>query len=228
MRIDFTGRNVVVTGAAGGIGAVIAAAFSRAGAHVLAPSHGTMDVCSAHSVERFFADVPDVDVVINNAGIYPVSRLLEMTPGEWRKVIETNLTGVHHCTRSAARAMAARGEGGAIVNIASNEALSTAQGHSHYVASKAGVVAYTRAAAFELGPQGIRVNAISPALIDREGIESSWPEGVASFLKRAPLGRLGKAEDVANACLFLASDAASFITGTNLVVDGGVLAAPSF
>ncbi len=91
-----------------------------------------------------------------------------------------------------------------------------------------GVLAYTRSAALELGPRRVRVNAVSPGLIWREGIEEAWPEGVASFKARAPLGRLGRPEEVAEACLFLASDRAGFITGANLVVDGGILTAPMF
>jgi NAD(P)-dependent dehydrogenase (short-subunit alcohol dehydrogenase family) len=114
------------------------------------------------------------------------------------------------------------------VNVASIEGLRPAPEHSHYVAAKSGVLAYTRSAALELGPHGIRVNAVSPGLIWREGIEEAWPEGVASFRSRAPLGRLGRPEEVAEACLFLSSPRASFITGANLVVDGGILTAPAF
>jgi NAD(P)-dependent dehydrogenase (short-subunit alcohol dehydrogenase family) len=114
------------------------------------------------------------------------------------------------------------------VNVASIEGLKPAPAHSHYVAAKSGVLAYTRSAALELGPHGIRVNAVSPGLIWREGIEEAWPEGVASFRSRAPLGRLGRPEEIAEACLFLASPRASFVTGANLVVDGGILTAPAF
>jgi NAD(P)-dependent dehydrogenase (short-subunit alcohol dehydrogenase family) len=109
-----------------------------------------------------------------------------------------------------------------VVNIASIEALQPATGHSHYATSKAALLMLTRAAALELGPLGIRVNAISPGLIGREGIETGWPEGVASWRAAAPLGRLGTPDDIADAALFLASDAARWITGANLVVDGGV------
>ncbi|HEX9722828.1 MAG TPA: SDR family oxidoreductase, partial [Vicinamibacteria bacterium] len=117
---------------------------------------------------------------------------------------------------------------GAVVNVASIEGIQPAPGHSHYSAAKSGVLAYTRSAALELGPHGIRVNAVSPGLIWREGIEEAWPEGVASFRSRAPLRRIGRPEEVAEACLFLASPRASFITGANLVVDGGILTAPVF
>ena len=112
---------------------------------------------------------------------------------------------------------------GAIVNIASIEAQNPAVAHSHYDAAKSGIVMYTRAAAQELGRQGIRVNAVSPGLIWRDGLDTDWPDGVARYLRAAPLSRLGRPDDVADACLFLASSGARWITGANLVVDGGVL-----
>jgi 3-oxoacyl-[acyl-carrier protein] reductase len=115
-------------------------------------------------------------------------------------------------------------EAGAIVNVASIEGLQPAFAHSHYAASKAGVIMHTRAAALELGPKGIRVNCVSPGLIAAPGIEEGWPAGVARWHAAAPLHRLGTPIDVADAVLFLASPAARWITGANLVVDGGVLA----
>jgi NAD(P)-dependent dehydrogenase (short-subunit alcohol dehydrogenase family) len=117
--------------------------------------------------------------------------------------------------------MAARG--GAIVNISSIEGLQPAFLHSHYAASKAAVIMHTRAAALELGPSGIRVNCVSPGLIDAPGLDTAWPDGVARWHAAAPLGRLGEPADVADAVLFLASPAARWISGANLVVDGGVL-----
>jgi NAD(P)-dependent dehydrogenase (short-subunit alcohol dehydrogenase family) len=122
----------------------------------------------------------------------------------------------------------ASGEGGAIVNVTSIQAFAPAGGLAHYSAAKAGLEMLTRSAAFELGPSGIRVNAVAPGLIWREGLETAWPEGVARYLAAAPLRRLGQPEDVADACLFLASPASRFVTGATLVVDGGVLAGPVF
>jgi len=124
--------------------------------------------------------------------------------------------------------MKEQGDGGAVVNVASIEAERPAPQHSHYNAAKAGVLMHTRAAAFELAPLGIRVNAVSPGLIWRAGLEQQWPDGVARWKEAAPLRRLGRAEDVADACLFLASPAARWITGVNLPVDGGVLVHPAF
>ena len=119
--------------------------------------------------------------------------------------------------------MIAQGDGGAVVNIASIEGINPAPNHSHYNAAKGGVLMLTRSMANELGEQGIRVNAVSPGLIWRPGLEQDWPDGVARYQKAAPLKRLGQPEDVADACLFLASHASRWITGINLIVDGGVL-----
>jgi 3-oxoacyl-[acyl-carrier protein] reductase len=185
------------------------------------------DLTDAPSVDRVLADVERVlglvDILVNNAGIYPVSPLLEMPETQWHEVVDANLTSVHLLTQAFARRLRAAGRRGAVVNIASIEASNVAPAHSHYVAAKAGVVMYTRAAARELGPLGIRVNAVSPGLIWRPGLDEAWPDGVGRYIRAAPLGRLGRFEDVADACLFLASPAARWITGAELVVDGGVL-----
>jgi NAD(P)-dependent dehydrogenase (short-subunit alcohol dehydrogenase family) len=185
------------------------------------------DVTRQAEAERLMAQSVEklggIDVLINNAGTYPVASLLEMTEEEWGQVLGANLGSAHFCTQAAARQMIRRGRGGAIVNIASIEAESPAPGHSHYNAAKAGLLMHTRAAAQELGRQGIRVNAVSPGLIWRDGLDQDWPDGVARYKKAVPLGRLGQPDDVADACLFLASPAARWITGANLVVDGGVM-----
>jgi NAD(P)-dependent dehydrogenase (short-subunit alcohol dehydrogenase family) len=252
--LELSGKVAVVTGASRGIGRAIASRFAAAGAAVVvhyrereAEAHGLAtkleengtrvvaigaDLREPDEVERLFRDAAtelgEVDVLVNNAGTYPLARLVDASPEDWKTVVETNLLSVHLATQAAARRLIARGAPGSVVNVASIEGLRPAPEHSHYVAAKSGVLAYTRSAALELGPHGIRVNAVSPGLIWREGIEEAWPEGVASFRSRAPLGRLGRPEEVAEACLFLSSPRASFITGANLVVDGGVLTAPAF
>lgn len=190
------------------------------------------DVTHRTEVERLVAEIVErfgrLDVLINNAGTYPPATVLEMADDEWDAVIDANLRSVFLCTQTAARQMIAQcvddeSNTRAIVNIASIEAENPAPNHSHYNAAKGGVLMYTRAAAFELGAHGIRVNAVSPGLIWKEGIEEGWPDGVERWKKAAPLTRLGLPDDVADACLFLASSAARWITGANLRVDGGVM-----
>jgi NAD(P)-dependent dehydrogenase (short-subunit alcohol dehydrogenase family) len=161
-------------------------------------------------------------MVVNNAAAQPVTGIEDMSYEEWRAMLAANLDGAFLVTQRAARAWA--GTGGAIVNIASTEALDPAVGHAHYATSKAGLVMLSRAAALEMGAAGIRVNCVSPGLIDKDGLADEWPDGVARWLDRAPLGRLGTPQDVADAVLFLLSPAARWISGTNLVVDGGMSA----
>jgi len=247
--LDFSGRAVIVTGSGSGLGRGIAARFAQARAAVVvnyrASAAGAQavvssiqeagskaiaiqaDVTQKDDVERLMEGTLKafgrLDVLVNNAGIYPVTPLLDMSETDWDTVVDTSLRSVFLCTQAAARQMIAQGEGGAIVNIASIEGKNPAPGHTHYDAAKGGVLMHTRAAAYELGWHKIRVNAVSPGLIWAEGIEQSWPDGVARWQKAAPLTRLGMPDDVADACLFLASPAARWITGANLVVDGGVL-----
>jgi 3-oxoacyl-[acyl-carrier protein] reductase len=246
--LDFSGKVVLVTGAGAGIGRDIALRFAQAGACValhyrdselgateaaaeIARHGGRAEIVRADlrfaAAAEMIADhtmntLGALDILINNAGAYPVTPLLQLKPDEWRDVLSANLDSVHFCTQAAAHIMRQRG-GGAIVNIASIEALNPAPGHAHYDAAKSAVLMYTRCAARELGPDGIRVNAVSPGLIWKDGIEEAWPEGVEAYRNAAPLGRLGQTKDVADSCLFLASPAAGWITGANLVVDGGVL-----
>jgi NAD(P)-dependent dehydrogenase (short-subunit alcohol dehydrogenase family) len=247
--LDFEGSVVIVTGAGSGLGRGIAARFAEAraavvvhynrsaeGATALAASITTRggkaiaaqaDLTRSDDVRGLVARATDalggVDVLVNNAGIYPVDPLLEMAEDAWDKVVDANLRSVHLLTQAAARRMADQGRGGAVVNVASIEARNPAALHSHYSAAKAGVAMYTRTAALELGRLGIRVNSVSPGLIDREGLDRDWPDGVNRYLAKVPLGRLGRPDDVADACLFLASPAARWITGADLVVDGGIL-----
>jgi len=254
LRVDFTGRVVLVTGAGSGIGSGIARRFAEAGATVAVHYHRSekgaqelvrkiegdggrafvhaADLTRREEVEGLVSaavrELGGVDVLINNAGIYPLSPLLEMPDGEWDAVVDANLRSTFLCTQVVARHMRDTARRGAIVDIASIEAHHPAPSHSHYDAAKAAVVMHARSAAQELGPHGIRVNVVSPGLIWREGLDLAWPEGVARYLAAAPLGRLGRFEDVANACLFLASPLADWITGAELVVDGGVMSRSIF
>ncbi|NCF68138.1 MAG: glucose 1-dehydrogenase [Chloroflexi bacterium] len=251
---DFSGQAAIVTGSGSGLGSGIAVRFAQAGAKVVVnyrssaagaevvvgeieASGGTAvsiqaDVSQKEGARRLIAETVNhfgrLDVLINNAGLYPLSPLVDMAEAEWDLVMDSNLRSTFLCTQAAARQMIAQGSGGTIVNIASIEGESPAPMHSHYNAAKGAVLIYTAAAAQELGTHGIRINAVSPGLIWREGIEEAWPEGVERWQKAAPLKRLGLPNDVADACLFFASPAASWITGANLRVDGGVLTSQTY
>ena len=243
--LDLTGLVALVTGASGNIGAGIARRLHEAGASVVAHAGrnraavdelvaalGPRSAAVAGDVERD-ADAlcaaavrafGSLDVLVNNAGLQPVAPLAAIGAAEAAEMLRVNVGGVIAMTRAAAASMTQAGRSGAVVNISSVEGLQPAFDHSHYAASKAAVLMHTRAAALELGRRGIRVNSVSPGLIHVDGLEEAWPDGVARWHAAAPLGRLGTPADVADAVLFLASPAARWITGANLVVDGGVLA----
>ena len=254
--LDLSGQVALVTGASRGIGAGVAIRLAEAGADVaLVHRTAASAEAAAHVAGRvralgrrslvIEADVADpaavedtvetavgalgrIDHVVNNAGLQPVVGLLEVTPQQWDEVQAVNVRGAFLVTQAAARRMIAAGRGGAIVDIASIEGLQPTFVHSHYAASKAAVIMQARAAALELGPHGIRVNAVAPGLIDTGSLEADWPTGVTRWHAAAPLGRLGTPADVADACLFLCSPAARWISGATLVVDGGVLAHPTW
>lgn len=166
-----------------------------------------------------------LDAVVNNAGVQPVRELPGMTAAQWREVVDVNLASAFSCTPAAAEVLPA---GGSVTHIASIEGTHPAAGHAHYSASKAALIMHARSAALEYGPRGIRVNTVSPGLIDRPGLAEDWPDGVDRWTRAAPLGRLGRPEDVGDACVFLASPMASWITGNDLVVDGGITARPTW
>ncbi|MCE1254917.1 MAG: SDR family oxidoreductase [Anaerolineae bacterium] len=247
--LDFKEKVVLVTGAGGGVGAGIATRFAEAGAdvaiHYRANAEGARTTAARikamgsstlmvqaeltrpgdaeQLVSRVIEKFGHLDVLINNAGVYPVTPLLNIRLEEWQEVINTNLTSAFLCLQAAASQMTAQGSGGSIINIISIEALNPAPGHSHYAASKAGMDMLGRTAARELGKFGIRVNSVAPGLIERDGIEQAWPDGVSRWLSSVPLQRMGTPEDIGDACLFLASPAARWISGATLVVDGGML-----
>ena len=224
--IDLSGKVVLVTGAGGGLGAGIAARFSAAGALVVRHrglADGDLRPSAEQVVSRAFAEHGRLDAVVNNAGVQPVEPLPDMTVEQWQSVLDVNLTGPFAVTQAAVRFSVS-----SITHIASIEGSHPAVGHAHYAASKAALIMHARAAALEYGPRGIRVNTVSPGLIARPGISEQWPEGVARWEAAAPLVRLGTPEDIGNACVFLASDLASWITGHDLVVDGGVTARPTW
>lgn len=250
---EFKNVVVLVTGAGRGIGLGIGSAFASAGAKVIFHYHTSQeaaeeavkkihfqngeaitfqaDTTHPDDVQRLFTAVKSafgqLDVLINNAGTYPIHPLLDLKAEEWDAVINSNLRSVFLCTQAAGHLMKT-GMGGSIINIASIEGSFPTVNHAHYCAAKAGIIQFTKTAARELGCYNIRVNAISPGLIHRPGLEEDWPEGVARWQKSAPLGRMGTPQDIAHACLFLASPAAGWITGVNLPVDGGASTTPAF
>lgn len=244
--LDLRGSTVLVTGASGNIGRGISRRLAEAGATVVAHCRrdvGTLatlveaietdggrclavsaDLQEVAEIEALFdrlADEP-LDGVVNNAALQTTAAFADISMADWQQMMAANLDAAFLVTRLAARSMSARGAGGAIVNIGSIEGLDPAAGHGHYATSKAGLAMLTKAAALELGQSGIRVNTVSPGLIDQEGLDGDWPDGIRRWLDKAPAGRLGTVEDVADAVLFLLSPAARWISGANLVVDGGM------
>ncbi|MEM7079134.1 MAG: SDR family oxidoreductase [Pseudomonadota bacterium] len=242
---DFSAHTILVTGANGTLGVALVDALLTAGARVIAHYHERDDVVServaghpdrCRSMQASLTDkgaiVAMLDTLtgsgwrptglVNNAADQRVGELASMSMSAWREMQATNVDAVFVLGQWAAREMS----GGAIVNVSSIEGADPAPGHAHYATSKAALNMLTKALAQELGSSNIRVNAVSPGLIRRDGIETAWPEGVQSWQDKAPLGRLGEAQEVAQAVLFLLSDAAAWITGSNLVVDGGMSVHP--
>ena len=242
MSLDFSGKTAVVTGGANGIGFAIARAFATGGANVwildleredparAAASIGAAgliaDVADRASLDRAFALSGPPDIVAANAGTVGWAAI-DATPEElWSRTIAVNLGGVFHTVQAAAAAMKPRRRG-AIVITASTNSYDGESNLSAYNASKAGLLGILHTAANELGPFGIRINAVCPGLIRTRLTEAHFasPEVLKDYFRHIPLGHGGEPDDVANAAAFLASDLASYVTGATLFVDGGQMAA---
>ena len=224
-RLD--GKRAIVTGGARGIGAATAALFREAGAHVEVLDIDTgCDVTDEAQVKRAFERIGEVDILVNNAGRAARKPALELSVEEWDAVVDLNLRAVFVCSRTAHPFMKRRG-GGAIVNLASIMGLSGGlYPNASYQASKGGVVNLTRALALEWAADDIRVNAVAPTFVETDLTVPifSNPERMEKVMEHTPLGRLPTPADIAAAILYLASPAASCVTGITLPVDSGFLA----
>lgn len=240
------GKVAIVTGSTRGIGLAIAMKFHDAGACVVfngraaKPDAGFAGCFSGKRRWTYFgADLTEegacqaivdhatsafgnrLDVLVNNAAIQRFGGIGQLDAQDWSYSCQSNILVAASMVKAAFAAMKRTGAA-SIINIASSRAVRPGSGMAAYSASKAALVSLTQSAAVEFGSSGIRVNAISPGLIERPGIREDWPQGVSAFEHDAPLGRIGKPNDIGEVCLFLASSASEWITGINMPVDGGI------
>lgn len=240
--MKFDGMVVVITGAGKGIGAALAAAYAAEGARIAAVERDaelvkrtvdriveagghaigfTIDVSRPEEIEAAFAAMDEqfgrIDVMINNAGLGNWKSLYDLSLDEWDYVLNTNLRGTFLCAREAGKRMRENG-GGSIVNLASTRALMSEPNSEAYAASKGGIVALTHALAVSLGPDHVRVNAISPGWIENGDYDALREEDHSQH----PAGRVGRPADIVRACFYLTDPENDFVTGINLVVDGGM------
>lgn len=232
MTISLFGKVAIVTGGAQGIGLGIVKRLEEAGAKVkVADITTNIDVSNEEDVKRMVDETVStfggVDILVNNAGIYPIVPVEKMTSADFDKVIAVNLKGVFLCTKYVSEQMIKQGKGGKIINITSIDALHPSSvGLAHYDASKHGVWGFTKNSALELAPHKIWVNAIAPGAIETPGVtggKALAADIMEKFIAKIPMQRIGQPDDIGKVALFLASDMSSYMTGSQIVVDGGVL-----
>jgi 3-oxoacyl-[acyl-carrier protein] reductase len=232
------GKTALVTGASKGIGRAIAAELTAAGANVvvgyrsgreeaeaLAEEIGgraiQADVSDAEEARRLVEEAGELDILVNNAGLTRDGLLARMSDDDWRTVLDTNLSSVFYTCRAVTRPMMKK-RAGSIVNISSIVGVHGNWGQTNYGASKAGIIGFTKSLARELGSRNVRANVVAPGYVKTQLTDVLSEDATTAMLESTPLGRLGDPEDVAGAVRFLCSDAASFITGEVLLVDGGL------
>ena len=244
---NFEDKVVIVTGGARGIGFAIANSFAENGAIsvILDLNQNAIDeavkkiddvgnkavgfvadVTNSESVKAVFKDVfkkfGKIDALINNAGITKDGLLMKMKESDWQMVIDVNLKGTFNCTQAVSRFMLKQ-RFGSILNITSVIGIMGNAGQANYAASKGGVIAFTKSVAKEFATRNVRANSIAPGFIQTEMTEKLSKEVVDNYAKAIPLSRMGVAEDVADLCMFLASEKANYITGQTINVDGGLI-----
>ncbi len=249
----FENKTVLITGASGGIGKQMVIAFAKQGANVALQYHTNKPADAIESIQHFDSkhsviktdicaknfqtelldqvesklDKPDI--LVNCAANQEVATYDEMTGEQFEQMMKSNLTSTFALSREFANRLTPKSaKQASIINISSIEGTRPAIGHGHYATSKAAVEMLTKSMALEYGPKGLRVNAIAPGLVARDGIETDWPEGVKSWNSTCPMGRMANASDIANAAVFLASEEAAFINGTTITVDGGMSVTPGW
>jgi 3-oxoacyl-[acyl-carrier protein] reductase len=238
------GQIALVTGASRGIGAAIAAALGDAGATVIGTATSeagaaaigealgdrgrgmVLDIASDESVQAVIKDIQGaegaVTVLVNNAGITRDNLLLRMKAEEWDDVLSTNLSGVYRVSKACLRGMM-KAKRGRMINIASVIGIMGNPGQANYAAAKAGIIGFSKSLAREVGSRNITINVVAPGFIDTDMTRVLAEEQRQAMLSQVPLGRLGEAQDIADSVVFLASDAAAYITGETLHVNGGML-----
>lgn len=238
--MNFEGKIVLITGGSRGIGKSIAEAFAESGATTIVTYRNAIDAeyFDSKSIRHYQCDVADIksvqemtdkiiaehqkiDVLVNNAGITKDGLLMRMSEEDWDAVIDTNLKGVFNMTKTVTRHMMGK-RYGKIVNITSVVGITGNPGQSNYVASKAGVIGFTKATAKELASRSININAVAPGFIGTEMTDKLSDEVKAKYLESIPLKRIGSGKNIADVVMFLSSDMSEYITGQTICVDGGL------